>query len=170
MIYPVICSTSHASRLLKITASIVGFMVLCSIQVLAIPICPVSGFAPARIYSAANLSPYAVATGDFNGDGRNDIAAPNSDFSGGVFIFLNDGAGSFGAATYYPTGFNVVDISIADFNGDAKLDLAVNHEDALGGSNNILILQGDGAGGFTPLSSIQPEPAYTRVADFNLDG
>ena len=61
-------------------------------------------------------------------------------------------------------------MNAGDFNSDGKLDLAVNHERTLGGSNNILVLGGNGMGGFTPLSTIEPEPAYSRVADFNLDG
>ena len=46
---------------------------------------------------AARDGPYSVAVGDFNGDGKQDLAVANFGYSGNVSIFLGDGAGNFSA-------------------------------------------------------------------------
>ena len=53
--------------------------------------------------SALAISPLSVAVGDFNGDGKQDLAVANSN-SDNVSILLGDGAGSFGAATNFGAG------------------------------------------------------------------
>lgn len=64
----------------------------------------------------------AVATGDFNGDGKLDIAVPSSL---GITVALGNGDGTF---TLQKTSLPIVPITtpliVADFNGDGKLDLA----------------------------------------------
>ena len=78
--------------------------------------------------------PYSVAVGDFNADGKPDLAVAAYgthtliDLKPGVSVLLGNGDGSFKAASYYGAGplpgFVVVD----DFNGDGLPDLAVaNH-------------------------------------------
>ena len=52
---------------------------------------------------AAGTSPAAVAVGDFNRDGKPDLAVANSD-SGNVSVLLNGGTGTFGAAANYAAG------------------------------------------------------------------
>ena len=51
----------------------------------------------------AGISPYSVAVGDFNGDGKQDLAVAN-DGSDNVSILLGDGAGNFSAATNFGAG------------------------------------------------------------------
>jgi hypothetical protein len=65
-----------------------------------------------------------VAIGDFNGDGKLDLAVANLG-SDNVSIRLGTGTGIFGAATNFATGSGPVSVAIRDFNGDGKLDLAV---------------------------------------------
>ena len=55
-----------------------------------------STFAPAANYGADGR-PYGVAVGDFNGDGKPDLATANLS-SGNVSVLLNTGTGSFAAA------------------------------------------------------------------------
>jgi hypothetical protein len=81
--------------------------------------------------------------GDFKGDGRQDLAVANGD-SNNVSILLGDGAGGFGAATYFGAG-SVQPVAVGDFNRDGRQDLAV----ANNGSNNVSILLGDGTGHFS---------------------
>ena len=53
--------------------------------------------------SALAANPYSVAVGDFNGDGKQDLAVANGD-SNNVSILLGDGAGNFSAATNFGAG------------------------------------------------------------------
>ena len=68
--------------------------------------------------------PLSVAVGDFNGDGKQDLAVANYD-SSTVSILLGDGAGSFSAPTNFGVGDVPVSVAVGDFNGDGKQDLAV---------------------------------------------
>ena len=85
-----------------------------------------------------------MAVGDFNGDGKQDLAVANPD-SDNVSILLGNGAGSFSAATNFGVGTDPDSVAVGDFNGDGKQDLAVANSD----SNNVSILLGDGAGSFS---------------------
>src|SRR5207249_6690583 len=69
-------------------------------------------------------SPALVAIGDFNGDGKQDLAV--ADFgSDTVSIRLGDGMGGFGGSTEVSVGPAPYSVAIGDFNGDGKQDLAV---------------------------------------------
>ncbi|MDP9238963.1 MAG: VCBS repeat-containing protein [Chloroflexota bacterium] len=52
---------------------------------------------------ATGVSPQSVAIGDFNGDGKSDLAVANRDDST-VSILLGTGTGSFGPKTDFATG------------------------------------------------------------------
>ena len=66
-----------------------------------------------------------MAVGDFNGDGKLDLAVANYS-SNTVGMLLGNGAGGFAAATTFSSGgTNPVSLAVGDFNGDGKLDLAV---------------------------------------------
>jgi hypothetical protein len=116
----------------------------------------------------------SVAVGDFNGDGKLDVAAV-IDGTNAVSIFLGHGDGSFAAPVQYPTGPMVLsppyhNVLAGDFNGDSKLDLAVATD------NGIAILLGNGDGTFRPfrlvpsLSSVSPGDELLALTDFNNDG
>ena len=98
-------------------------------------------FLPQVTY-ASGAAPVGNCTGDFNGDGKLDIASANQ--TGTVSIFLGIGNGTFGAATNFAAGSQPYGIATADFNGDNKLDLAV----ANIMSANLSILIGNGTGSF----------------------
>ncbi len=113
------------------------------------------------------LGSQSTAVGDFNGDGKPDLAVTNSG-TNGVNVFLNSG-GNLSAVSAVPaTGDSPTSIAAADFNGDGKLDLAV----ANSGSNNVTILLGNGDGTFTaaPSPATGIAPNSIAVADFNGDG
>ena len=130
------------------------------------------GFASVARYGAG-IRPYAITTGDFDGDGKLDLAVANSGSTvsvlpGSVSILIGNGDGSFGAAASFAAGHLPTSIATRDFNRDGRLDLAVaNHGDA-----NIAVLLGDGAGGFQAAVNyaVGSNPISIVVADFDGDG
>jgi uncharacterized protein (DUF2141 family) len=132
---------------------------------ITIPTASVSTLAPTAL--GVGSGPYSVAVGDFNGDGKLDLAVAN-EASETVTILLGDGTGNFTAASSPPTGNSPNSVAVGDFNGDGKLDLAVVNTN----SNTVSILLGDGAGNFTTASSPATGnfPFSAAVGDFNGDG
>ena len=126
---------------------------------------------PVSFAAAANFGtgtiPLFVAVGDFNGDGKQDLATANEG-SDNVSILLGDGAGSFSAATNLRAGTSPRSVAVGDFNGDGQQDLAV----ANSNSNNVSILLGDGAGNFSAATNFGAgsSPRSVAVGDFNDDG
>ncbi len=108
-----------------------------------------------------------VAIGDFNGDGRQDLATADW-WGNNVSIRLGDGAGGFTTAANVNVGYNPGSLAIGDFNGDGKQDLIITHVS----SNNICIRLGDGTGGFTEMPDVVLQFPSTDivVGDFNSDG
>ncbi|MFZ0278993.1 MAG: FG-GAP-like repeat-containing protein [Candidatus Sulfotelmatobacter sp.] len=84
--------------------------------------------------------PDAIITGDFNNDGKLDLAVANFG-DGTITLLLGNGDGTFtqAAGSPYAVGHGPFGIAAADFNGDGKLDLAsVNLSD---GTVSILLQQ-----------------------------
>jgi hypothetical protein len=111
----------------------------------------------------------AIIAGDFNGDGKLDIAVADST-GNAVIILLGNGDGTFGTPTTIPVGSNPDAIVAGDFNSDGKLDLAV----ANYGDGTITLLLGNGDGTFTQASgspyAVGAGPFQIAAADFNGDG
>lgn len=126
-------------------------------------------FATPQSYSVGT-SPAAIAVGDFNGDGKIDIAVANTG-SGNVSILLGNGDGTFQTATNYSAGNSPTDIAVRDFNGDGKLDLAVFQSGANGGAVSVSILLGNGDGTFQAPKTLAltVSLAFIAVADFDGD-
>ena len=104
--------------------------------------CDAPSFAAAANFPAGT-APVAVAAGDFNGDGRLDLALANTR-SDSVAILLGSDTGGFAAATDFRVGTNLAEIVTGDFDGDGHLDLGV-----VGfTSETIAVLLGSGTGGF----------------------
>ena len=88
-------------------------------------------------------SPFSVAMGDLNGDGRPDLVTANRN-SNTVSVLLGNGDGTFGAKLDYGTGVQPASVAIGDVNGDRKPDLVT----ANGVSNTVSVLLGHGDGTF----------------------
>ena len=75
---------------------------------------------------------YSVEVGDFNGDGRMDLAVlaqdttAYNDFSsrGYISIYLGKGDGSFAVQSYYPVATGANSLGVTDLNGDGRTDIA----------------------------------------------
>jgi hypothetical protein len=142
---------------------------------------PISFPAPSTFASSTNptFSTEAVATGDFNGDGKLDVV--NIDTGSNLNVMLGKGDGKFqtpittyiGTSNFFPEA-----IAVGDFNGDHLLDVAVWALNATTGNTQVNIYLGNGAGGFTvggvynaPNSNtFNPGPNSIVSADLNGDG
>ena len=109
----------------------------------------------------------SAGIGDFNGDGRADLAVANQQ-ANNVSILLGKGDGTFGVAVNYTVGTNPDCVVVGDFNGDGKADLVV----ANGASNNVSVLLGNGDGTFQTAVNYAADagPRFVAVGDFNGDG
>src|SRR6266568_4591979 len=128
-------------------------------------------FNPQTEYVAGSKNgPSGIAVGDFNGDGKLDLAVVNfGDWN--IYVLLGNGDGTFQAArsVYFASGGGFPwYVVTADFNGDGKLDLAVSNY----GDNSFSVLLGNGDGTFQPPRTlpIATHPALVAVGDFNGDG
>lgn len=110
--------------------------------------------------------------GDFNGDGKLDIAAitytPES--LSQITIFPGKGDGTFSAPVNYAAPGLSGYIRSADFNGDGKLDLAASGANNSGSYVSVLLNNGSGTFSAPINSSVGPSPIYLTVGDFNHDG
>ncbi len=111
--------------------------------------------------------PWSIATGDFNGDGRPDLAVANGG-AGTVGVLLNQGGGHFASQVGYPAGNGPAAVAVGDFNGDGRPDLAV----ANGGDDSVSVLLGRGDGSFaSPVSfPVGTAPGALAAADLDGDG
>lgn len=116
---------------------------------------------------AVGTNPAAVAVGDFNGDGKPDLAVANAD-DGTVSILLANGDGTFSANPVVTVGVRPVSVAVADLNGDGSLDIVV----ANYSSDTVSVLLGNGAGSFPTVStySVGRHPISVSIGDFNKDG
>src|SRR5258708_24115405 len=80
-------------------------------------------FAAPKSYPVGT-APAFIVTGDFNGDGKVDIAVGNAG-SNDVSILLGNGDGTFKAAVNSPAGLSPQQMAVGDFNGDGKTHLFI---------------------------------------------
>ncbi len=127
----------------------------------------------------AGLAPQVVASADFNGDGRLDLAAldgPNSTVS----VLLGNGDGTFQSPRTSAAGAGPKALAAGDLNGDGRADLVTLHQSNL----SVLLANGDGTFGppqtITLPAQVPPDnpdqgaleqgPVSVDLGDFNGDG
>lgn len=105
-----------------------------------------------------------VAIGDFNGDGKLDLAFPAANGEAYVSVWLGNGDGTFKTGVSYSTLFASFSAIAADVNGDGKLDIV---------TGGVSVLLGNGDGTFTSDGGMfagNGEGTFLTVGDFNGDG
>lgn len=125
------------------------------------------GQGPGLYFPSARSAPLitSVAVGDFNRDGKPDLAQTNV-VVGTVSVLIGDGRGGFSPPQQVPVGMQPVFVVAGDLDGDGILDLIV----ANYVSHNVSVLRGDGRGGFVPTSLIPvPGPRNIAIGNFNGD-
>ena len=99
------------------------------------------------------------AIGDFNGDGKLDVAIPGTNL---VAVFLGNGDGTVGPEVDYAVASSASYLVAADVNGDVKLDLV---------TNGVSVLLGNGDGTFTNgFSGLVFGQSNLEIGDVNGDG
>ncbi len=142
-----------------------GALAIAAVSPAAHAQCPAS-FA-AAVNFAAGSSPFYVAIGDYNGDGRADLAVANL-FGNNVSVLLGNGNGTFAAAVNFGAGANPTSVAVGDFNADGRADLAV----ANSSGTTVSVLLGNGNGTFAAAVNFGAGsgPISVAVGDFNGDG
>ncbi|UUZ64432.1 FG-GAP-like repeat-containing protein [Polaromonas sp. P1-6] len=106
--------------------------------------------------------------GDFNGDGRLDLAGIGAK---SAKVQLANGDGTFGAAVEYPVASWSQDLAAGDFNGDGKLDLVATINDP---QISLSLLTGKGDGTFNAAVNFSNTSGFDSPAvvatDLNNDG
>ena len=129
------------------------------------------GFAaPVQIATAKSGS---IRAGDFNVDGKPDLAMVAEETNGKTSVVLGDGLGGFGAPLQLSIGTFPTDLAVDDFNNDGKPDLAVvSLQESFPGTprSNIAVVLGDGFGGFGPSINIATERSSSRIITADLTG
>lgn len=116
-------------------------------------------------------APLDVTQGDWNEDGRADLAVPAPDVNG-VRLLFGNGAGGFTGSNVVATGGVAPRAIVSGFlNGDLYADLAIAH--ATDGA--VTVLLGDGSGGFvlssaTPWGKVGAILADLALDDFDANG
>ena len=122
---------------------------------------------------ATGFRPFGVTTGDFNADGKLDIAVVNYE-GNSVSVYKNtstNGNISFANKIDYATGFQPRSVTLGDLNGDGKIDMVVVNA-SLG---TLSLFQNNSSAGsisFLPKIDIATGqfPQYAAIADFDGNG
>ncbi len=132
------------------------------------------GHPGADVCTGGGYSGTSVQVGDFNGDGKLDIAFCNQSQIG---VMLGNGDGTFQSPKYYTIDFlnlGRFTFAVGDINSDGKPDLLVSEYPGDYG-NTFVVFLGNGDGTFQAPQTVSLAPVFNpgtgiTVGDFNSDG
>jgi hypothetical protein len=132
----------------------------------------------ARVNFPAGGQTQDLAAGDFNSDGKQDLAVTINSPQISLSLLTGNGDGTFHAPVNFPntTGFDAPVIVAADVNNDSRLDLLIAHTLACftapcTSSDDLTIMLGNGDGTFqSSQMDVGIGMAEIAVGDFNRDG
>lgn len=113
------------------------------------------------------ITPEFIAAGDFNQDGKIDVATSNKE-ANTASVLLGNGNGTFQTATTFAVGSTPLGIAAADLNKDGSLDLALANLGGLTTPSSVAVLYGNGNGTFTQAHTFAagPFPIAVAAGDF----
>ena len=131
---------------------------------------PVPSFAGPNSY-ATGATPFAVAIGDLNNDGKPDVVTADSE-DNTVSVLANRGDGTFPGKVAYPTGTGPTSVAVGDLSGDGKPDLATANsgtDEHPGATVSVLVNRGDGSFQAKLDYLAGDRPASVAIGDLNGD-
>src|SRR5580704_1895365 len=132
---------------LRLNAEMTRFLYTTRLSLLAMLCLPFGTQAVAQFETRASIStgayvPVSLLVGDFNRDGKLDVAVVNYLPTGNVMIFLGNGDGTFRAGASYAAGLQPFRAATASLRDNGILDLVVS--DRLSNDVNVFLGNGDG--------------------------
>ena len=106
----------------------------------------------------------AIWFGDFNNDSKTDMVVRHW-FTDKLTLFLNNGDGTFNAASTITSNPSLNDLVLADFNNDTYLDIAVTNADWYASYDMLSIHLGNGDGTFQPIAFYYGSGSYQYTLD-----
>ncbi len=110
-------------------------------------------------------SPQAVGTGDFNNDGRMDVAVTNNEME--LKIFTQNASGGLNSAVTYAAGTRPESLAVGDLNNDGRDDIVVTNSND--NTISIFLQQEDGTMADRVTHSTGSSPDAVAVGDVNGD-
>jgi hypothetical protein len=114
-----------------------------------------------------SVAAHQLASGDFNGDGKADLATLGGSDPTMVQLMIGDGAGHVSDAVAYPAvpamAIGPTSLAVGDFNEDQRDDLITT------GPGGTTLLEGTASPGFEAPITIGSAGALAAVGDFNGD-
>ncbi len=130
-------------------------------------------FVAPKIFNLGAAAAKQIAIGDFNGDGKPDVAVPYETNPGQVAVVLSNGDGTFKAPLVSNgAGSDPLALAVGDFNGDGKLDVVLAVIGTKQQGPGVAVMLGNGDGTFQPgkIFSVAATPSAILTGDFNGDG
>ena len=112
-----------------------------------------------------------VTNGDWNADGRTDLAFASA--NQGFFIYTALPGGGFSTPTSFGAGDSIESLASGDFNNDGFQDLVIVRDDVSGSfTGSLEVWRGDGGNTFVLSTSVEiaSESSDLAAADLDFDG
>ncbi len=122
--------------------------------------------------TAGSSDPQTLVAGDFNHDGKVDLAIANW-ASQTIGVLLGVGDGTFATPTPYAVSSYPYGMTASDLNSDGYLDLAVTFENNNAATVAVLLANNDNSGTFKAESDVSVGsgyPVFVAFGDLNGDG